>query len=111
MNALAVSVFLALNLAVSTMPLDVVMLDDPLQTLDEINMLGLVDLLRRLRERRQVLVSTHDVRWAALLERKLRPVHRDGHARFVELRNWSREGPEVVDREVAQDVAGLRVVA
>jgi len=47
-NALAVSAFLALNLGVRTLPADFVLLDDPLQSLDDVNLLSLADLLRRL---------------------------------------------------------------
>jgi exonuclease SbcC len=39
-NALAVSVFLALNIGVPKPPLSVAMLDDPLQSLDDINFAG-----------------------------------------------------------------------
>jgi DNA repair exonuclease SbcCD ATPase subunit len=63
LNALAVSVFLALNLGVPRPPLNLVMLDDPLQSLDDVNLLGLVDLFRRTRARRQLLISTHDPRY------------------------------------------------
>ena len=60
LNVLAVSTFLSLNLAIDTLPLQVVALDDPLQSLDTINLLGLADLLRRVRASRQVIISTHD---------------------------------------------------
>ena len=74
LNALAVSVFLALNLGVAALPVRTVMLDDPLQSLDDVNLLGLIDLLRRTAEKRQLIVSTHDQRFGGLLERKLRPI-------------------------------------
>ena len=41
MNVLAVSVFLALNLGISTLPLKVAMLDDPFQSLDDLKSFGL----------------------------------------------------------------------
>lgn len=47
LNALAASIFLALNLSIARPPLASVLLDDPLQSLDDVNLLGLVDLLRR----------------------------------------------------------------
>ena len=70
MNVLAVSVFLAFNLGMPALPLNTVILDDPLQSLDDLNLLGLIDLLRRTRDQRQLIVSTHDRRFASLLERK-----------------------------------------
>lgn len=110
LNALAVSVFLALNLGVPARPLDSVLLDDPLQSLDDVNLLGLVDLLRRTKQRRQLVISTHDARFAALLERKLRP---EGEAKtiVVELSGWHREGPSVSQRRIEAEPRPLRLVA
>ncbi|MBJ7594038.1 MAG: AAA family ATPase [Candidatus Dormibacteraeota bacterium] len=39
-NALAVTIFLALNLGLPRLPLDAALLDDPLQSLDDVNLLG-----------------------------------------------------------------------
>ena len=92
MNVLAVSVFLALNLGLPKLPLDAVMLDDPLQSLDDLNLLGMVDLLKRLRRRRQLILSTHDRRFASLLERKLRPVFDAERTITVELERVEQRG-------------------
>jgi hypothetical protein len=103
MNALAVGIFLAFNIALPTIPLKIAILDDPLQSLDDINLLGLIDLLRRAKERRQLLLSTHDERFRRLLERKLRPVASTQRTVVIELSEWSREGPTVRHREVRRD--------
>jgi DNA repair exonuclease SbcCD ATPase subunit len=108
MNALAVAVFLALNLGVTT-PLRLAMMDDPLQTLDDVNLLGLIDLLRRTKDRRQLLVSTHDARFGSLLELKLRPVANGQRTRLIELEEWTREGPRVAQRDVPRDRVPLRI--
>lgn len=108
MNALAVAVFFALNLGVST-PLSAAMLDDPLQSLDDVNLLGLIDLLRRTKDRRQLIVSTHDARFGSLLELKLRPVSSDQRTRLIELDEWTREGPVVNQRDVVGDTRPLRI--
>jgi DNA repair exonuclease SbcCD ATPase subunit len=110
LNALAVSIFLAFNLGVLKRPLDSVLLDDPLQSLDDVNLLGLVDLLRRTKQRRQLIVSTHDPRFAALLERKLRP-GADTSTIIVELSGWRREGPRVEQRRLPAEAQPLRLVA
>ncbi len=110
-NALAVSVFLALNMGVRRPPLSVALLDDPLQSLDDINLLGLVDLLRRAMVRRQLCISTHDVRFGNLLARKLRPTGNDGHTMVIEMDGWNRRGPLVQTREVKGDPVPLRLVA
>jgi single stranded DNA-binding protein len=111
MNVLAVSVFLALNLGMPSLPLETLILDDPLQSLDDMNLLGLVDLLRRTRERRQVFISTHDLRLAGLLERKLRPVHDGQRTIVVELEGWNRDGPVITQRDLARDEAPVRIAA
>src|SRR5258708_6628347 len=110
LNALAVSVFLSLNLGVSTLPLQAAILDDPLQSLDDINLLGVVDLLRRTRDARQLLVSTHDYRFGDLLAKKLRPVSDNQRTRVIEFEGWTRQGPTIVDqREIGQDLKPLKI--
>ena len=107
-NALAVAIFLALNLGVPT-PLQLAMLDDPLQSLDDVNLLGLVDLLRRTKDRRQLIVSTHDPRFGTLLEQKLRPIMDGQRTRLIKLGDWTRDGPLVTERDVPQDPEPLRI--
>jgi exonuclease SbcC len=110
-NALAVSVFLALNIGIPKPPLPVAILDDPLQSLDDINLLGLVDLFRRTKDRRQFLVSTHDGHFGGLLARKLRPADETGRTVVIELNTWSRGGPTIVTRDVKCDPVRLRLVS
>jgi hypothetical protein len=110
LNVLAVSTFLAPNLALHSLSLQVVALDDPLQSLDTINLLGLADLLRRVRATRQIIVSTHDSRLAQLSSRKLRPTN-GGRTRLIQLDAWSRRGPVVDQSDVPVDVAPLKLVA
>ena len=111
MNVLAVSIFLALNLGMSSLPLEAAILDDPLQSLDDLNLLGLIDLLRRTRDRRQLLVSTHDPRFAELLERKLRPVRAEQRTLVISLEAWSPDGLETSIREIERDRNPVRLVA
>jgi DNA repair exonuclease SbcCD ATPase subunit len=111
MNVLAVSIFLALNLGVPNLPLKTVILDDPLQSLDDINLLGLIDLLRRVREQRQLLLSTHDARFGQLLVRKLRPIGAAQHTKLIEIVDWGRTGPVVRQTELDRESKPLRIVA
>ena len=111
MNALAVCTFLSLNLGVSRPPLDTAILDDPLQSLDDINLLGLIDLLRRTKDQRQLFVSTHDARFGQLLARKLRPGSSKKRTVVIELEGWSRTGPTITARDVHCDPVPLRLVA
>jgi len=110
MNGLAVCAFLSLNLGVSNPPLDSAILDDPLQSLDDINLLGLIDLLRRAKDKRQLLVSTHDLRFGDLLARKLRPGTSEQRTVIIELDGWSRIGPLVTSSDVKCDPVPLRLM-
>lgn len=111
MNALAVCTFLSLNLGVSNPPLESAILDDPLQSLDDINLLGLIDLLRRTKDQRQLFVSTHDVRFGSLLGHKLRPGSSNQRTVLIELSDWSRTGPTVTARDIPSDPAPIRLLA
>jgi predicted ATPase len=110
MTALAVAVFLALNLG-ARVPLEAIVLDDPLQSLDDVNLLGLVDLLRRAKEHRQLLISTHDERFGNLLARKLRPGMTSHRTVLIELGDWKRAGPLVRATNVEADSKPLRLAA
>ncbi|KAB2770262.1 AAA family ATPase [Brucella anthropi] len=94
LNAFAVSLFLALNLGLPSLRLNLTMLDDPLQSLDAINLLGLVDVLRRFREHRQIIVSTHEPRLLGLLQRKMRPVRPEERMITLFFDSWNSDGPD-----------------
>lgn len=111
MNALAVTLFLSFNVAMASLPLEIAILDDPLQSLDDVNLLGLSDLLRRIKTRRQLLVSTHDARFSQLLQRKLRPGEIGQRTRIIELEGWSRSGPTVDQADVPAETRAVRIAA
>ncbi|MEP6341982.1 MAG: AAA family ATPase [Maricaulaceae bacterium] len=94
LNAFAVSLFLALNLSIPNFKLNITMLDDPLQNLDKLNLLGLVDVLRRIKPHKQIFISTHDERFKGLLERKLRPTNEAEKLLTVFFEDWSTDGPK-----------------
>ncbi len=111
LNSFAVSLFLSMNLGLPSLRLQLMMLDDPLQSLDSINLLGLVDVLRRVRQHRQIIVSTHEAKLLGLLQRKLRPVRSDERMMTLVFEGWTRQGPSVrmlpmvFDREAKQVLA------
>lgn len=75
-NILSLSVFLASALHAKDDngdPVDVVMIDDPIQSMDSINILSTIDLLRSicLQFKKQVIISTHDENFFGLLQRKI----------------------------------------
>lgn len=95
LNVVALSYFLGLALNAGDGALPFVVLDDPLQTMDVLGVLGFADLCRRIREQRQLIVTTHDRRFASLLGRKLAP--RESGARTIlhEFQGWTADGPQI----------------
>ncbi len=93
LNVVALSYFLGMALNAGEGALPFLVLDDPLQALDVLAILGLSDLCRRVREHRQLIVTTHDRRFADVLVRKLSP--RDPSESLIvhEFAGWTREGP------------------
>jgi len=110
MSAYALAVFLAMNLRASATPLRCALLDDPFQALDDVRLLGVVDLLRRVAEHRQIVVSTHDRKLSSLLARKLRPTHAQGRTTVVEMQAWTPEKLDFRQWDVRR-AGGLAIVA
>ena len=99
LNVVALSYFLGLALNAGEGTLPFIVMDDPIQSMDVLSVLGFADLCRRLREQRQLILTTHDRRFASLLGRKLAP--REGAARTVlhEFESWTDDGPQVRSSE------------
>ncbi|MFX4273310.1 AAA family ATPase [Pseudarthrobacter sp. J1738] len=110
-NALAVSLFLSFNLGFAPTHVKSLILDDPLQNLDDVHLLGLVDLLRKILPHRQLIVTTHDHAFASLLARKLRPVSEDFRTTYVRFTKWDRNGPGVEQWDVPAETSPMKLVA
>jgi ABC-type multidrug transport system ATPase subunit len=95
LNVVSLSYFLGLALNAGEGALPFVVLDDTLAALDVVNVLGFADLCRRLRDQRQLIVTTHDRRFADLLARKLSPRQRGSRTVLIELDGWTEDGPTV----------------
>ncbi|SHM65299.1 exonuclease SbcC [Pseudomonas asturiensis] len=90
-NILSLSVFLAGALHAKDdqgNSIDVVMIDDPIQSMDSINILSTIDLLRSicLQFDKQIIISTHDENFFGLLQRKI-PAEILG-AKFLQLEKF-----------------------
>ncbi|WP_305812145.1 hypothetical protein [Photobacterium leiognathi] len=75
-NILSLSVFLANAIHAkddNENPIDVILIDDPIQAMDSINVLSTIDLLRSicLQFDKQLIISTHDENFFGLLQRKI----------------------------------------
>ena len=98
-NIAALSYFLAMGWTAGERSMPFVLLDDPLQSMDDVNVLGFADLCRHVRATRQLLISTHERRLSGLLERKLAPRGDAGDTVLLEFVGWDRSGP-TVERKV-----------
>ena len=94
-NIVALSYFIAMSLSAGERGLPFLLLDDPVQSMDDVNVLGFADLCRHLQSRRQLIVSTHERRFAGLLERKLAPRMADSSTKLIRFTGWDRSGPTV----------------
>ncbi len=99
-NIAALSYFLAMGWSAGERGLPFVLLDDPVQSMDDVNVLGFADLCRHLRTSRQLLISTHEKRFARLIERKLAPRSGTYSAKVLDFVGWDRSGPVVQARQV-----------
>ncbi len=70
-NILSLSIFLAS--ALNSKDYDCIFIDDPIQSMDSINMLSTIDLLRSIsvNYKKQIILSTHDENFHKLLQRKI----------------------------------------
>ena len=93
LNAVAICIFLATN--VSAGGTRFALLDDPIQNMDDFNVLGLLDLLRSVSSDRQVIVSTHDIQLGELMRRKLRPLQLTRRVITHEFTGYDELGPQV----------------
>lgn len=95
LNVVALSYFLGMALNARDAALPFLVLDDPLQALDVIAILGFSDLCRHIRDHRQLIVTTHDRRFADVLVRKLSP--RDTGQTLVvhDFHGWEPDGPVI----------------
>ncbi len=108
-NIAALSYFLAMSFGAGDRSLPFVLLDDPLQSMDDVNVLGFADLCRFTRSQRQLILSTHDRRFASLLRRKLSPRSEGDRTVVFEFTGWDRRGP-IVSAEPESYVPGADAV-
>jgi hypothetical protein len=96
LNSVAICIFLAHNISAGNGRF--ALLDDPIQNMDDFNVLGLLDLLRAISDGRQVILSTHDTQLGALMRRKLRPRQHGRRTITHEFMGYSESGPAVESR-------------
>jgi recombinational DNA repair ATPase RecF len=99
LNLLALSIFLSHSFQQQWSIFVPLMLDDPVQNMDDLNVNGFIDCLRGFAAvDRQFIISTCDINFYRLMLLKLRCLNRDGQNRFsaYRLEGFSQEGPHVI---------------
>lgn len=93
LNVLSLSVFLAKALHAkddNNNSIDTIFIDDPIQSMDSINVLAIIDLLRSLviNHNKQIILSTHDENFHLLLQKKIPQKYFD--SKFIELETFGK---------------------
>ncbi|WP_333669018.1 hypothetical protein [Acinetobacter guillouiae] len=90
LNILSLSIFLARALHVEHegRPVETILIDDPIHSMDSINILSTIDLLRNISTRfgRQIILSTHDENFYELLKVKL--PSKNYRSKFMRLKSY-----------------------
>lgn len=92
-NILSLSIFLARALHVKNIngeDVKCIFIDDPIHSMDSINVLSTVDLLRTISQKfdRQIILSTHDKNFFELLKKKV--PQEEYSSKFIELESFGR---------------------
>lgn len=92
-NILSLSIFLAS--ALNSKEYDCILVDDPIQSLDSINVLSTIDLFRSIivNQDKQIILSTHDENFHNLLKKKIpKELFK---SKFLELESFGKVKPQV----------------
>ena len=96
-NVLAISMFLGVALTQKISPLQQIFMDDPIQSMDDINILAYIDLLRAIDDsvecRSDIIVSTHDIEFSKLLMIKFRK----RSFKMYSFEGYNSYGPDIVE--------------
>ncbi len=92
-NILALSIFLGLGLLDNKINIEQLFIDDPIQSMDDINVLAFIDLLRTIliskKIKKQLIISTHNRDFSSLLKIKLRNIQ----YKEIKFKYYGKEGP------------------
>ncbi|WP_216831692.1 AAA family ATPase [Alkalihalobacterium elongatum] len=96
LNILALSIFFGLGLTQRYSKLQQLFLDDPIQSMDDVNILALIDVIRAIMDSRyndkHIVISTHNEDFAQLVAIKMR---NRGIVQY-NITGYTEEGPKVV---------------
>jgi len=93
LNALGLAISIAHNLKGNS-PFEFIVIDDPIQSLDEEHAVQFIDVVRQLVERdKQVILLSHSRQWI----NQLRAGCRTLNGWFYEITSYTRDGPHIVE--------------
>lgn len=100
-NVLALSIFLGFALQQNWSKLDHIFIDDPIQNMDDINVVAFIDIIRSLFNEdskfkdKTIVLTTHDEDFRNLLRMKCRNIK----IREYELVSYDQNGPKIIERK------------
>ena len=76
--------------------LEIMGIDDPFQNMDDINVYSFLDTLSGILDKKQVMISTHDEDFAALISNK--SILDNNKIKIIELETYSQDGVRYIER-------------
>ncbi|MNE61269.1 hypothetical protein D3C80_1564710 [compost metagenome] len=96
LNILSLSIFLAraIHARNAETPIDTILIDDPIHSMDSINILSTIDILRNISNNlnKQIIISTHDENFFRLLKKKI--PEQLYNSKFIELETYGKVANE-----------------
>lgn len=95
-NVVAVSIFLGVALRQECSNLKTILLDDPIQNMDDLNVISFIDILRNClttQNKKQIIISTHDQDFFRLMLKKFRFTNN----KAFEFLSYDNNGPVIRD--------------
>lgn len=89
-NVLGICIFISLSLSQSWTKIDMMGIDDPFQNMDDINVYSFLDTLSGVLDKKQVMISTHNEDFAALISNK--SALERSKIKVIELETYSEDG-------------------
>jgi DNA repair exonuclease SbcCD ATPase subunit len=98
LNTFGICMFLSMALRQNWLDLDTILIDDPIQNLDDINILSFIDFLRSLLDsktaKKQIVLSTHDERFYDLMVKKFQ----DYNVKSFRFESYGKLTPDLLTR-------------
>jgi exonuclease SbcC len=94
LNSFAISIMVA-NSMKAGLPFAVLMMDDPTQSMDGPHKEYLAELISDLMKDKQMIIVTSDIEFKSLVQERCK-----GNLQDIELRGWTKDGPEIVARTI-----------